>query len=189
MQVSSHSREEGPRAPHGLELVIDFVNTRDIEEATDELESPQALSSWLTAHGMADDVRASQSDLAVAVELREALREVLLSHNGGPEVPDALSVIQRAAERGRLEVRFHPDGSVSPEPRATGVAGGLARLLVPITAAAADGTWERVKACRDDDCLWAFYDRSRNRSGRWCNMAVCGNRTKVRTYRTRQAGT
>lgn len=186
MQVSSHSHEEeGPSPPHGLGLVVDFVNTRDIEQETEELESPQALSRWLTAHGIADSPRASQSDLAAALELREALRAVLLSHNGGPEAPDALSAIQRAAERGRLEVRFRPDGSVGTEPRAAGVAGGLARLLVPITAGAADGTWERAKACRADDCLWAFYDHSRNRSGRWCNMAVCGNRTKVRAYRSK----
>jgi predicted RNA-binding Zn ribbon-like protein len=186
MQVSSHSHEEGARAPHDLELVVDFVNTRDIEEATEELESPQALAQWLTEHGIADSPRASQSDLAAALELREALRAVLLSHNGGPEAPDALSAIQRTAERGRLEVRFRADGTVGPEPRAGGVTGALAGLLVPITHAAADGTWERVKACRADDCLWAFYDHSRNRSGRWCDMAVCGNRTKVRTYRTRR---
>lgn len=185
MQVSSHSHEEGPPLPHGLGLVVDFVNTRDIEEATEELESPQALSGWLTAHGVADSPRASQSDLAAALELREALRAVMLAHNGGPEAPDALSAIQHAAERGRLEVRFRPDGSVGPEPRAGGVAGALAALLVPVARAAADGTWERVKACHADDCLWAFYDHSRNRSGRWCNMAVCGNRTKVRAYRSK----
>ena len=44
----------------------------------------------------------------------------------------------------------------------------------------ADGTWSRLKACREDDCHWAFYDRSRNRSGQWCVMAVCGNRNKAR---------
>jgi predicted RNA-binding Zn ribbon-like protein len=48
-----------------------------------------------------------------------------------------------------------------------------------------DGSWQRVKACRADDCHWAFYDFSRNRSGTWCDMAVCGNREKVRSYRER----
>jgi predicted RNA-binding Zn ribbon-like protein len=51
-----------------------------------------------------------------------------------------------------------------------------------------DGTWARVKACRAEDCRWAFYDFSRNRSGTWCDMAVCGNRAKVRAYRARTAG-
>ncbi|MBW3563024.1 MAG: CGNR zinc finger domain-containing protein, partial [Actinobacteria bacterium] len=44
---------------------------------------------------------------------------------------------------------------------------------------------ERLKVCRSDTCRWAFYDSSRNRSGKWCDMAVCGNRTKVANYRER----
>jgi predicted RNA-binding Zn ribbon-like protein len=50
----------------------------------------------------------------------------------------------------------------------------------------ADGTWSRLKACRADDCLWAFYDGSRNHSAAWCSMASCGNRAKARAYRSRQ---
>ena len=49
------------------------------------------------------------------------------------------------------------------------------------------GTWDRLKVCRNDECQWAFYDRSRNRSGAWCTMAVCGNRMKGRAFRRRQA--
>jgi predicted RNA-binding Zn ribbon-like protein len=49
-----------------------------------------------------------------------------------------------------------------------------------------DGTWSRMKACRNDTCHWAFYDASRNRSGKWCSMAICGNRAKVANYRERQ---
>jgi predicted RNA-binding Zn ribbon-like protein len=47
-----------------------------------------------------------------------------------------------------------------------------------------DGSWSRLKACRQ--CGWAFYDYSRNRSGSWCSMQLCGNRTKTRAYRRRQ---
>ena len=50
----------------------------------------------------------------------------------------------------------------------------------------ADGTWSRLKACRAGTCRWAFYDHTRNRSGVWCTMDVCGNRTKVRSFRERQ---
>jgi predicted RNA-binding Zn ribbon-like protein len=49
------------------------------------------------------------------------------------------------------------------------------------------GTFERLKICRNDECQWAFYDHSRNRSGVWCTMAVCGNRMKGRAFRTRHA--
>src|SRR3712207_8580100 len=45
---------------------------------------------------------------------------------------------------------------------------------------------ERLKACPWDSCQWAFYDQSRNRSGVWCNMAVCGNRAKVAAHRSEE---
>jgi predicted RNA-binding Zn ribbon-like protein len=50
-----------------------------------------------------------------------------------------------------------------------------------------EGTWARMKACHNDDCRWAFYDHSRNRSGRWCQMETCGTEVKMRAYRRRQA--
>ena len=60
-------------------------------------------------------------------------------------------------------------------------------MLAIVAAAQAEGTWERLKSCPASDCRWAFYDKSRNRSAVWCNMAVCGNRAKVRSYRERSA--
>lgn len=38
----------------------------------------------------------------------------------------------------------------------------------------------RIRICAH--CGWLFLDRSRNRSRVWCDMAVCGNRTKARRY-------
>lgn len=174
--------------PHGLQLVIDFVNTRDLEAGTDELPDAPALARWLAAHGLHADASRSvrHGDHAEALALREALRGVLLAHNGGPADPAAAAILDRTAERGALGVRFTPDGATELAPRDPGFAGVLAGLLVPVALASADGAWGRVKACRDDACEWAFYDRSRNRSGRWCDMAVCGNRTKVRNYRSRR---
>jgi predicted RNA-binding Zn ribbon-like protein len=181
MSVSSES------LPHSFELVVDFVNTRDLEEGTDELGTPEALVGWLSDRGLIDGgASAGPGDLADAIELREALRGVLLEHNGGAGHGEGSALLERAAERGRLSVRFDSDGSARIAPRDDGIPGALAGLLVPIAEGAADGTWQRVKACVGEDCEWAFYDRSRNRSGRWCDMAVCGNREKVRSYRTRQ---
>jgi len=90
-----------------------------------------------------------------------------------------------AALRARLGVRFAADGHVHTTPEAGGVAGAMGRLLAIVAAAQDEGTWARLKACLADDCQWAFYDRSRNRSAVWCDMKVCGNRQKVRSYRER----
>ncbi|MHB8244304.1 MAG: CGNR zinc finger domain-containing protein [Acidimicrobiales bacterium] len=67
-----------------------------------------------------------------------------------------------------------------------GVSGALAALVAIVHGAMADGTWVRLKVCQSDRCRFAFYDSSRNRSGTWCSMQVCGNRAKVRTYRQRR---
>jgi predicted RNA-binding Zn ribbon-like protein len=70
------------RAPGDLATLQAFVNTLDIEQGTDELATPAGLASWLQEAGLVADIgeQAGQRDLAIAVDLREALRGVLRSH-------------------------------------------------------------------------------------------------------------
>jgi predicted RNA-binding Zn ribbon-like protein len=175
--------------PHNLQLVIDFVNTLDVEAGEDRTDTPAHLAEWLTEQGLrsGDDPEPGGGEFDQTIALRESLRTVLASHTAREDAAtDAARHLEEVAERGKLSVRFGPGGAVDIAPRADGYPGVLAQLLVPVTHAAMDGTWARVKACIADDCRWAFYDSSRNRSGRWCDMAVCGNREKVRTYRSKQ---
>jgi predicted RNA-binding Zn ribbon-like protein len=176
--------------PHNLQLVIDFVNTLDVEEGVDRTQTPAQLDDWLQAQGLrpADAPQLGAAEHRQAIALREALRAVMRGHTDREEATAAGRELEAVAARGELSVCFDPAGRTEIEPRAAGYAGVLARLLVPVAYASMDGTWKRVKACDADDCQWAFYDASRNRSGRWCDMAVCGNRTKVRTYRSKNAG-
>jgi predicted RNA-binding Zn ribbon-like protein len=172
-------------APHRLDLVIDFVNTVDLETAEEALADRGGLATWLTERGLlAEGQSVSDSQLTAALDLREALRATMLANNGASEQPSAVTRIEQAARRGELSVHFR-DGTAVLEPCVDGPDGALAALLAPVAEAMSDGTWRRVKACRADDCHWAFYDFSRNRSGTWCDMAVCGNREKVRAYRAR----
>ncbi|QND53996.1 hypothetical protein HB779_20450 [Phyllobacterium sp. 628] len=39
---------------------------------------------------------------------------------------------------------------------------------------------ERIKIC--PNCHWLYFDESRNRSRRWCDMTVCGNRAKAQRH-------
>ena len=96
-------------------------------------------------------------------------------------------MLNHAAEKGCLVLRFDSSGSVRLEAAATGVEAALGRLAAIAAAAMTDGTWRRLKTCRADRCGWAFYDHTRNHSRLWCSMAVCGNRTKARSYRRRHA--
>jgi predicted RNA-binding Zn ribbon-like protein len=178
------------QAPGALELVRQFVNTADLEQDEERLPTPEALSAWLADQGLISaPPPADAADLRHAIELREALRAILLAHNGGPAVPAAVgATLDDAACRARLQLRFR-GGSAALEPEAEGVDGGLGRLLAIMQASIAEHTWERLKACREHTCEWAFYDHTKNHSGAWCNMGVCGNRAKARAYRERQVQT
>ena len=173
-------------APEQLELVRSFVNTFDHEDDTESLADPEALTAWLKDNGLGAP-NVTSADLAHARELREALRSIL-QHHGGMELdPAAPGVVDGAAARAALAVAFDDHGHAVVQPRDRGVDGALGRLLVTIADAQRDGTWARLKACPADNCQWAFYDRSRNRSAVWCDMKVCGNRNKVRSFRERHA--
>jgi predicted RNA-binding Zn ribbon-like protein len=176
-------------APGRLEAVRLFVNSVEFEEETEELASPRALAGWLDAHDLGPvEAEPTAADLDRAIALREALRELLLAQHGDHEAdPSAAPTIEAAARRARLEVRFGPDGTAQVAPAGAGVDAALGRLLAIVAEAQADGTWSRMKACPWETCRWAFYDHSKNRSGVWCSMAVCGNRAKARAYRDRQA--
>ena len=175
-------------APQPLELLQRFVNSIELDTGLDELSSPEALREWFVARGlMAAEEPVTEGDLRRAIDVREGLRALMLANNRGEPDGAAVGRLNRAASRAglRLEVageqpRLAPD--------ATGVDGAIARIMALLAWAAADGSWERMKACASDDCLWAFYDRSKNRSGRWCSMESCGNQEKARAYRERQRG-
>lgn len=143
-----------------------FVNSVDLEHGADW------LPDWLAERGAADS-------LDRARRLREALRALLVANGGGALDAGAVEVVDR--EAARLSIRLGPDG----RPRVDAADGDpLDRVVAVSVEAMLDGSWPRLKACRN--CRWAFYDYSRNRSATWCSMQLCGNRTKTRAYRRRR---
>ncbi len=179
--------------PHRLGLVVDFVNTAELDAGTDELGTVEGVRDWLQQRGLlgpdTDSAPLTDDDRRTAIAVREALRSLMLANNGASVDAGAAAVLEDAVCRGDLGLHFTPGGDVCFRPGVAGFDGALAELLVPVADAVRDGTWSRVKACRADECRWAFYDRSRNRAGVWCDMAACGNRTKVRAYRARTGST
>lgn len=178
-------------APGELEKVRAFINTLNIEEGTDLIGDADGLKKWLREAGLA--ARGTQvdgDDVAAAIRLREALRSSVLTNNGAEPDPSAARVMDDAARAAKLFIGFSA-GSGGPEvavkPEESGVQGALGQLLSIVAESMRNGGWERLKACESDECHWAFYDHARNHSGRWCEMAVCGNRMKARAYRARKA--
>jgi predicted RNA-binding Zn ribbon-like protein len=165
-----------------IERVIAFVNTLDIDAGTDEIATPEQLHNWLQSQGLlTPGSHVEDDDLASAHRLREGLRAAMLSHDAHAEESSS-----GANTTIPLQLVITTDGSVHLAPADVGGAAALGELVAPLPAAVADGTWLRAKACPKSSCQWAFFDRSKNRSRRWCSMDVCGNQEKTRTFRERQ---
>jgi predicted RNA-binding Zn ribbon-like protein len=177
-----------PPAPGDLELVRQFVNTYDVElPAGEELTTPAELAAWLVTRGLLlASRRLDDKDLATMRTARTALREVLVANAGHADMAAARRTLDRIAARYPMRMRLNGGAWLEPG-GGPGVAPAIARLLATVYDAMTLGTFERLKICRNDECLWAFYDHSRNRSGVWCTMAVCGNRMKGRAFRSRHA--
>jgi len=152
-------------APPPLREVQLLLNSVDLEHERDW------LPDWLAERGLeAEEERARG--------LREALRALVLANNGVPVGEPALAAVNDAARRVSLRVDAGGDLSVESHGDA------LDDVVAIVFAAMLDGTWTRLKACRN--CRWSFYDNSPNRSGTWCSMQLCGNRRKTRAYRSRR---
>lgn len=172
-------------APEPLRLVQAFVNTVDIENGIEELTDAHALRDVLVRIGALPRAASPLSDEDVdrTIEVREALRRLLLVNAGESVDLEALALLEHASAAAKLAIRFERDARPILVPRARGLDGAIGRILAVVYTSMADGTWGRLKACPRDVCGWIFYDRSRNVSSRWCSMSVCGNRTKIRRYR------
>jgi predicted RNA-binding Zn ribbon-like protein len=150
-------------APEPLRHVQLLINSTDLENEV------EWLPEWLAEHGL------GEAELARAAELREALRALVLANNGRRLERDARDVLNRA----RVAVEVAEDASLGVVSRGDALDDVVAIAL----GAMLDGSWSRLKACRN--CRWCFYDYSPNRSATWCSMQLCGNRKKTRAYRAR----
>lgn len=175
-----------PTAPGQLGLVESFLNTLDLESGSDVLSQAATAKPWLVEHRLASPgTDYDAEDLRRLNEMRGALQELVAANGGAGLQRRAVTTLNEAARRVRLGVRLHPVDGYRLVAEGVGVDRPIGELLMSVTGAMAAGNWNRLKVCANDACQRAFYDSSRNRSGRWCSMTTCGNRMKGRAYRQR----
>jgi predicted RNA-binding Zn ribbon-like protein len=169
-------------APMPLLLVQGFVNTRDLEGGTDVLADVAPGRDWLVEAGLLDPAAGlTASELAQARDVREAIRSLI------EEGENRLEPLRKLAETHRARLTVADDGAIGlANARNVGLGDAMFELLLIIHRAQGDGSWPRLKGCANAECRWAFFDRSRNQQGSWCDMAVCGNRLKNRELRARR---
>lgn len=174
-------------APGDLELLQRFLNLHDHDASGVELDPPPAMvHGFLLQRGLlTPDVPFGEAEHGTALALRRALRN-LIARGGEGLAPEDAEVLDRLGIEAGLHPHFHAGRVPTLEPRGESVAAALGRIVAIAFLASFDGSFEHLKLCADPTCRAVFYDRSRNRSGKWCSMEVCGNRAKVRAWRERQ---
>jgi predicted RNA-binding Zn ribbon-like protein len=182
---------------------VDFVNT---EAAGDRGERLELLSTWDDVVGWAaaaglvatapNDARAALTgpgaDRALdwARTLRTAARKVL-DPDGGDAGAGAATLAETVADV-PVHLVYRPGAPRGAPPVGASHATDALRLVLALAvldATALDRS--RIRRCDGERCVLLFYDTSRNRARRWCDMAACGNRAKAATHyeRTRQGRT
>ncbi|MDA0179546.1 CGNR zinc finger domain-containing protein [Solirubrobacter phytolaccae] len=177
----------------GGSLSIDFANTADwtaaeeVIEAQDVLLEPDSLERWGARMGVAGRPGGVE-ELELARGLRSALHAVF-SALARDETPEYFSLARvrfayaQAVAAGTLVQQ--PDGAFGLEwseeetrrVRFAVAADAVALLADPARIA-------RLHRCPGRDCGWVFLDTSGRR--RWCSMATCGSREKMRRMYARK---
>lgn len=191
-------------------LCLDFANTvrsRPSSDRHDLIGTYEDLLGWarqatiLTPGEAAvlgavahQGARAAADALSQARALRESMYAVFSARAAGlPAPPADLHTLNRAIGRAMTHggltpagARFEwgwPDSTPGLDRVSWWVARSAAELLT-----SQDLTF--VRECASYDCGWLFIDGTKNRSRRWCDMRICGNRAKSRRHyeRRRAAG-
>ena len=155
-----------------VRLVLDFLNTVDVEKDVDVLRSVTEWHAWTHAREL------TPGSIDDALRARRVLREAA----GEPAGDQAAGVDTSHELRIPVDVAFRLSPAADPQLVADDA---VSAVFTAAMRLAVLDDWRRIKICPADDCLWAFYDESRNRSRTWCSMQVCGNRVKARTFRKR----
>ncbi|MFJ6393363.1 CGNR zinc finger domain-containing protein [Streptomyces sp. NPDC091972] len=171
-------------APDKLRLVQDLLNTAPVTkrrgDVPDLLDAPDSAAKWLSGHG----ISATSPGVNSLRELRDAIRRSLIARDHGPDaVSGQAPVVIEASARLRLDA----DGIVRFAPGPAGIPALIEHVLTAIHDAQRAGTWRRLKLCRSQECLVAFWDSSRNTSGVWHDVRTCGNAENLRKSRARRA--
>src|SRR3954469_7371822 len=145
--VRAEEEADRPPAPEPLDVIRQLVNTLDIESGTDELADAASTKAWFVARDLITaSTKWTAADQRRVVELREALRALLLANNGEPLAPEAVDVLNSVASHSPLEARFDATGAIAVSGRDGGVDGALGQLMAVVVQAVADDTWPRLKA-------------------------------------------
>lgn len=186
------------------DLCLDFANTAETGSRSrpqEWLDSYEDLAQWSAyvgilsgptvvrlQHTAALQLEAAETVFFRALRLRSSIRALFQALACGSEITEEMFVALTEERRIASEwVRLRPSGSGAPfHWHWQGPEDALDQLIWPVVFAAdallLSPHVGHIKKCANHRCDWLFLDTSKNHTRRWCEMAVCGNRAKVRDH-------
>lgn len=171
-------------APEPLTQLQRFVNTHAYSGRHDRLATATSARAWFREQQIPGSPTAH--DTARLVETREAIRDVLRSHDARHEPGVGCSLLERALPHPSLTWR-HVDDDITLVGAGHGLERFLNDLAAAIVRASLTGAWRQLKVCDNDECHVAFWDHTKNGSARYCSSTACANRARQRAFRARSA--
>lgn len=165
----------------GSVLATSFTGTLSERrgEPLERIPTPQRLLDWLAVYGLAVD-SCTPAQLDLARELRESIHAVATAAASGDTLPAAaVRVINDNSSKGAATTFLTPEGErqwrLGAATGLTDALGVIAADAIAIISGERDG---KLALCASPTCRAAFFDTSRSRTRRWCDMNTCGNREK-----------
>jgi predicted RNA-binding Zn ribbon-like protein len=189
----------------GGTLAFDFANTSSgrgwpshqehLRAATDVVDWAEhvkllcsADAAWLRGV-LAEDAALADLLLGRAVSTREDIHAICVEIAAGRAVPPLrLDSLGRAHAANLAHARLVDENGRyvwSWEPRQWPVEALLGPIVLSALTTLTQGDLARLKRCENEKCGWVFFDTTKNRSRRWCEMEICGNRAKQKRFAAR----
>jgi predicted RNA-binding Zn ribbon-like protein len=160
-----------------LGLVQAFASTHSYRGHEDDLRDSVSATAWLRSINVKENTPVD--DLDRMRSLRDFVRTLIADHR-----PAAVDQLNELVAASAVTARIDP--GLSEVEHITPLDTLESQIATAIVDVIARGHWSRLRLCANtDECGVAFYDRSRNRQGRWCSAAICGNRINSRSHRRR----
>lgn len=176
----------------------DFVNSYwrdwrrgDRSKDRDKLEDGDWLLKWLEERSLSAPVPVEADELTQLKELRSllfaAVEKLVAGATAGPELVEQLNVhMAKGPVVRQLQWQDGGPSELSLVPLAPDWDQVKAAIAGSFSEALLDKDPSRFRICENPDCLWVYYDDTRNHSKRYCDDKMCGNLMKVRRFRARK---
>ncbi|MDQ5824417.1 MAG: CGNR zinc finger domain-containing protein [Chloroflexota bacterium] len=208
--ATAHQEADIPAVSDFKQISIHFANSvvwRASEQPQEMLTEPDKLLRFARWAGIfnegevtylrqeaADAPEEAEAALERAKVAREATYRVLLAvANHLPPSASDMSLLNEVIAEAQAQMHLAPTETdngfewrwKSETPRFDMARWAAARSLAELLTSE---ELKKVKSCPGEGCAFLFMDLSRNGKRRWCEMDLCGNRTKVKRFRQSHHG-